>query len=557
MDFEKERIAGLLKELKNGNKEVFEEFYKLTSPRAYFIALKIVRNEHDAEDILQESYIKLLESIKDIDPDRNFAAWFYKIVANKSKDFLKKQKLLVFEGEDEEIIDAIPDDNPQFCPEENLNQDELCSEVMAAIDELTAEKRACIMMRYFGEMSVNEIAESLEVPVSTVKNRLFTARKDLKNKFEKRGSTVLYSAAPIGVVAWALGKSSQAVSASFAASAASAEVLASVGAAGGITVAASSAASATAAAATTATATTATTATAAAATTAAASTAASTAAATGAGVAAKVAALSVAQKVVIGAVAAGVVGGSTAGVATVVKENTPPPTTTEYIVEEVTTAPSQVTEYVFAFYETEPETAATEESATETTKREPTATHRREKTTEEQTESAQKEETTVKKSTTRKSRNKTTLRSTTRKNTTTEMSTAPTTTEKTTRETTTKPTTTRKVTTTKTPTTAKPATTKPTTTKQITTTMPTTAKTTTTTEPATQSPATLIIEVTDFDNSVVETITVNVDAGTELSRDYLVALVSSNGYEAMAGVYGDAIGSVAESGQTYSFTAEL
>lgn len=561
MDFEKERIAGLLKELKNGNKEVFEEFYKLTSPRAYFIALKIVRNEHDAEDILQESYIKLLENIDDIDVERNFTAWFYKIVANKSKDFLKKQKLLVFEDGDEEIIDAIPEENPHFSPEESLNQEELCSEVMAAIDELTAEKRACIMMMYFGEMSVNEIAESLEVPVSTVKNRLFTARKDLKNKFEKRGSTVLYSAAPIGVVAWALGKSSQAVSASFAASAASAEILAGVGAAGGITAAASAASAASttaataasatsAASATAATATSATAATAAAtATTAAASTAVSTAAATGAGVAAKVAALSVAQKVVIGAVAAGVVGGSTAGVATVVKDNAPPPTTTGYIVEEVTTAPSQTTEFAFAFYETE----TTEESTTETTKREPTATRRREKTTEEKTQHLQTEKTTVK-ATTRRSRAKTTLKNTTKKSTTTEKSTLPSTTQETT-EATTRATTTERVTTTKAPTTAKPVTTKVTTTKP-TTTQPTTVKETAT-EPVTQLPATLIIEVTDFDNSVVDTITVNVDAGTQMTRDYLVALVSSNGYEAMAGVYGDAIGSAAQAGQTYTFTAEL
>ena len=56
MDYEKERINGLIVRLQNGDKSAFDEFYKLTSPKAYFIALKTTQNEHDAEDVLQESY---------------------------------------------------------------------------------------------------------------------------------------------------------------------------------------------------------------------------------------------------------------------------------------------------------------------------------------------------------------------------------------------------------------------------------------------------------------------------------------------------------------------
>ena len=100
---------------------------------------------------------------------------------------------------------------------------------MAAIDELSDEKRACIMMMYFGEMSVKEIAESIELPESTVKNRLYTARKDLKSKFEKNGN-ILYGAALGGVIIWALQKTSVTASAAFAASAASANILAGISA---------------------------------------------------------------------------------------------------------------------------------------------------------------------------------------------------------------------------------------------------------------------------------------------------------------------------------------
>ena len=181
MKDENRKIARLVKQIQRGKQSAFEEFYKLTSPKAYFIALKITQNEHDAEDILQESYIKALEKIGEIDTSQNITSWFLKIVANKSKDLLKSRNRLVFDGDEECVFDDIPEEKTEFRPEENLDQEELRLEVMAAIDELTEEKRACIMMMYFGDMSVKEIAESIEVPESTVKNRLYTARKDLKS----------------------------------------------------------------------------------------------------------------------------------------------------------------------------------------------------------------------------------------------------------------------------------------------------------------------------------------------------------------------------------------
>jgi len=315
-----ERIAELVTQLQSGNNAAFNELYKLTSGRAYFVALEITKNEQDAEDILQESYVKMLEKINSLDKPESFVSWFHHIVANKSKDSLKKRKPSLFEGSEDEAFEVIPDEDTSFSPEENLNQDELHSAVMEVIGELSEEKRACVMMMYFEEMSVNEISESLEIPVSTVKNRLFTARKDLKAKFEKRGITSLYSAAPIGVVIWALVRASEKVSQGFVQSGSSARILS------GITV------SGTAAAATAAATTAATTATTATVTT--------TAASTGAGVAAKAVVLTAAQKIMIGLAVAGIVGGTATGAvftAKEIRERNALLTTVAY--EEVTTAP--------------------------------------------------------------------------------------------------------------------------------------------------------------------------------------------------------------------------
>ncbi len=512
------RIAELVRKLQSGDKSAFEELYRLTSPKAYFVALKICKNEHDAEDILQESYIKALEKIDTVDPEGNFTAWLYQIVANKSKNFIKAKKPLLFSDENEETIGELPDEDLQFSPEEQVDQEDLRNEVMAAVDELTEEKRACVMMMYFGDMSVNEIAQSLEVPVSTVKNRLFTARKDLKSKFEKKGITALYSAAPLGAVIWAIGKTSETTAAAFAASAASSAVMT------GITSAAASSA---------VTAGTASSAAAVSSAAASASTAATTAAATGTGIAAKVAAFSVAQKVVAGIAAVSVIGGSTAGVVTVVKNNTDSETTT--LTEEVTTAPSQTEDYAFAVITTEESTtdfsSETDPSATEY---EPTATTS--KRAEKETSAENKTQT----STTLRALSSTT---TTKKQTTTPKATTTTTKRQTTTQ---EETTEEEITST-----TKAATTQ--------TTAPATETTTqaTTKESTSPAPATVIVEVTDMNEAVVDTLALTVPDGTEMTYEHLVALIKENGHEPKAGIYGDAVGAVAESGKTYKITAEL
>ncbi len=495
MKDENKKIARLIKQIQRGNQSAFEEFYKLTSPKAYFIALKITQNEHDAEDILQESYIKALEKINEIDTAQNINSWFFKIVSNKSKDLLKSRNRLVFDGEEEGVFDEMPEEKAEFCPEENLDQEELRLEVMAAIDELTAEKRACIMMMYFGDMSVKEIAESIEAPESTVKNRLYTARKDLKARFEKSGN-ILYGAALGGVLIWALSKTAETTASAFAASTASGTVLAGVNAASVTAASSASAASA----------------------------------ATGTGIAAKLAALSVAQKIVAGVAATAVIGGSTAGVATVAKKIVLSNETTTYI-EEVTTAPSQTEEFVFAVIPTKESTTGTATAISE-----PTVTEQSEATTKRQsaTLTTNTAGTTLITSTTKQT--------TTKKETTTKI------------QTTTKPTTTKPTTTI--PTTTRPTTTTEPETEEETTTQPTTTEPTTT-EPTTQAPATVNIEVVDMNEDVVATFSFTVEAGTEMTWEYLVSQIKAKGYEPKAGIYGDAVDSVAEAGRSYSITAEL
>lgn len=466
-----EKLNKLIPRIKSGDKKAFNELYKLTSGQLYFLILKIVQNEQDAEDILQESYIKMFEKIDEIDPAQNFISWFYQIAANKSKDLLRRKNKVFFESIESETFDLSVEENTTFYPEENIDKDELCTQVITAIDELTAEKRACVIMKYYAQMSVNEIAESLDVPISTVKNRLFSARKDLKISFEKLGKAALYSAAPIGIIIWALNRSSLSICAAFSASTASAGILTCISNTASVS---------------------------------------SSAATAGTGVAAKLGAMSVAQKIAAGTVAATIIGGSTAGTVAVIKHNSEPSQTTGIYAEAITTYPQDTSEFF--------------------------------------SKELYLEETTFK--------NETEFDSPVILLTTAQYST--------TEKSTTKPTQTEAVSTTKIITT-QPQTTAQETTKQETTTAPKPTETTTqqsilievTTKNTTTAPATIIIEITDYDDNIVDTITQSVEAGTNLTWDYLIELVSKKGYEAMAGVYGDGVDTVAEEGKTYTFTAEL
>ncbi len=172
-------------ELQNGNGEAFEAIYNLTYQQAFFTALKVCKNEDDAQDVLQEAYIYLLEKYNDIKNPESFKSWFNMVVANKSKNLLRKNNPALFNDEDEQdlIISSIEDE--EFGPSEKLEEKEFCSEIMKLIDNLNDEKRTVIILFYFNEMSIKQIAQALGTNENTVKSRLFQAKKDLRKSIEK------------------------------------------------------------------------------------------------------------------------------------------------------------------------------------------------------------------------------------------------------------------------------------------------------------------------------------------------------------------------------------
>lgn len=306
-----ERLAQLVVRLQNGDMAAFDEIYKLTNERAVFTSLKICKNKEDANDIVQESYMYLLERVNDIKNPEAFTSWFNMVVASKTKNMLRKKNPVLFnDNETEELVlDSIEDTDKDFHPPSDFEQTELRSEVMSLIDGLSDDKRAAVILFYYEEMTTKQIAESLGVNENTIKSRLVQAKKDLAKgvkELEKKNKS-LYGIAPVPLIIWALKDSAKVTGKAFATSGKAAATLATVKA----TYTGAAVASGATAAGTTA------------------SVAGTSAAG---GFAAKIAGLSVAQKIISGVVVAGIVTGGAVGTKAAInyqKQREEEPTTTE------------------------------------------------------------------------------------------------------------------------------------------------------------------------------------------------------------------------------------
>lgn len=480
MDGNKKEIAQWVRRLQSGDMEAFNSLYAATNDSGYFTALKILKDPDEAQDVLQESYIAVLEKIGDLQSPETFVSWFHQIVANRAKNALVKKKPALFQTQEQAYTDFVPDADEAFQPQASVDQADLRDQVMQIVDGLSDDKRACVLLFYYNELSIADIAATMEVPENTVKTRLFQARKDIRKGVEalQKKNVCLRSAAPVSLVIWALRMAQKSEGGAFSAGPAAALVLQEVTAASAGTAAAG---------------------------------AAGTAATAGTFVA-KLTAMTAAQKVIAGVVAAGIVTGAAAGTTAVVRNREPPAEPAAQAVVSMTEPAATVPQT----WETVQDIALTEtqtvqmETVTETA-----ATSRREETqTTTVSQTAAKGTATAAGSTTVRVTGFTVPSTASTTKAQTSATTAPTTTQRAT-------TTTQKAseTTTTAPTANTPALT------PAPTTTTTTAPTTTTTKPKGMATVTVQYSVADYGDSGAVTFTV--EEGSAITTDMVIAAVRS------------------------------
>lgn len=166
-----------------GDTNAFEQFVTEYEKNVYNIALRMTGNSEDAADMTQEAFIKAFNSLQSFRGDSKFSVWLYRIATNVCLDFLRSRNrkptvsLSVEdnEGDDVELDIADESQSPEVLLERGITRDS----VRRGLDSLTPEYRQILLLREIQGLSYEEIAQSLNLEVGTVKSRIFRARKKL------------------------------------------------------------------------------------------------------------------------------------------------------------------------------------------------------------------------------------------------------------------------------------------------------------------------------------------------------------------------------------------
>ncbi|MBD3382560.1 MAG: sigma-70 family RNA polymerase sigma factor [candidate division Zixibacteria bacterium] len=172
----------LLMMVKAGDKDAFRHLVERYKKKAYYLALKLVGDPADAMDISQEAFIRVYNARKRYDQDRSFFSWFYTIIANLCKNHLKKLRVRADYKRSTQDEARAGSGERALSPDLLVEADETREQVWEAIEKLSFEHREIIVLRHFEDMSYEEIAESLGIPVGSVMSRLYYARKKMKEE---------------------------------------------------------------------------------------------------------------------------------------------------------------------------------------------------------------------------------------------------------------------------------------------------------------------------------------------------------------------------------------
>ncbi len=190
-----QRDFELVKQARLGDQKAFADLMGFYKDPLFFMLLKMVNNRSDAEDLAIEAFGKAFKNIDNYTPNYAFSTWLFKIASNNCIDFLRRKKTnhkhISIDGASPESLDGIdstltlqsnaPD------PEENIIIQQKEKLLQTVISKLNPRYRKLIELRYFKDYSYFEIAEELNIPVGTVKARLFRSRNLLLNTLKENG----------------------------------------------------------------------------------------------------------------------------------------------------------------------------------------------------------------------------------------------------------------------------------------------------------------------------------------------------------------------------------
>jgi len=175
-------IKELVLSAKNGNKKAFDKLYELTHNDVWYNCLSLLKDEENAKDIMQETYITAFLKLDTLNDEQKFCGWITSIAVNKCKNKLKGK---VEYQIDDEVLIVETETDELMLPEEYITKAEKRKVLLQIMeDTLSFNQYQTVLMFYFDEMSISEIAQGLEISEGTVKSRLNSSRAKMKTAIE-------------------------------------------------------------------------------------------------------------------------------------------------------------------------------------------------------------------------------------------------------------------------------------------------------------------------------------------------------------------------------------
>ncbi|MEI7028325.1 RNA polymerase sigma factor SigW [Paenibacillus sp. y28] len=185
MNYIETRLAKLAR---NGDRRAFSELVEIYKDKIYHMAYRMLSNAHEAEEIVQETFLRVFMNLHRYDENQKFSTWIYRIGTNLSIDRLRKRKANfsldagISDTEGMDWYDALPSE--EKTPESQVVLSETQAQIRKAIDMLPEKYKSVVILRYLHDMSLQEIGDVLNMPVTTVKTRVHRGREYLRKKLE-------------------------------------------------------------------------------------------------------------------------------------------------------------------------------------------------------------------------------------------------------------------------------------------------------------------------------------------------------------------------------------
>lgn len=179
----------LAKLAKAGDRAAFEDLVGLYSEKIYHLGYRMLGNRQEAEDLVQETFLRVYKNMDRYDENMKFSTWIYRIGTNLAIDRLRKRKKSYSldaemgpDGEGADLHGLLS--SSELSPEGRLLLSETQERIRKAIDSLPAKYKSVVILKYLHDMSLQEIGDVLGMPVTTVKTRVHRGREYLRKILE-------------------------------------------------------------------------------------------------------------------------------------------------------------------------------------------------------------------------------------------------------------------------------------------------------------------------------------------------------------------------------------